>query len=132
MGVEENKRVVVRIVDEILNDGNLDSVEELVHPRYLDGYGGPSGREGYRDLVASVRAVFPDMHLAVEDLIGEGDKVVGRFTFRGTHSGEFLGISATGRRVEVPVMGLIQLRDGQMIGRWNVSDWLDTLEELRT
>jgi hypothetical protein len=83
-GSGRNQRIVVRIVDEIWNDGNLDSVEELVYPDYLDGYGGPSGRERYRDLVVTVRAVFPDMHLAVEDLIGEGDKVVGRFTFRGT------------------------------------------------
>jgi predicted ester cyclase len=103
MGVEETRESSCESSMRSWNDGNLDSVEELVYPDYLDGYGGPSGREGYRDLVVAVRAVFPDMHLAVEDLIGEGDKVVGRFTFRGTHSGEFLGISATGRRVEVPV-----------------------------
>jgi predicted ester cyclase len=130
VGVEENKAVLARIVDELLNGQNLDLVDELVHPDYEDGYGG-FGRDQYRELLRGTFAAFPDLRLTVEDAVGEGDVVVGRFTLRGTHRGELLGTEPTGRQVEFAAIGWLEFRGGKMIGRWNVSDVHGLLEQLR-
>ena len=130
MGVDVNRLALRRIVDEILNGGDLEAFDELVHPAYVDGFDG-SGREEYRELVGVMRAGFPDLHLTMEDEIAEGDKVVGRFVLRGTHRGDFLGIAPTGKQVEFDGIGIIQFRDGKMVSRWNVSDIYGLLEQLR-
>ena len=131
MSAEENKAALRRLIDEILNGGDLDAIDELVHEDYVDGYGAAPGRAGYRELVQATRRAFPDIEVAVEDLVAENDRVVGRFTIRGTHAGEFIGIPATGRRIEFAGMGMIRFRDGQMAERWNVSDIRGALEQIR-
>jgi steroid delta-isomerase-like uncharacterized protein len=108
----------------------MDSFDELVHPDYTDGFDG-SGRDEYRALIGAMQAAFPDLRVTIEDEIAEGVKVVGRFVLRGTHHGEFLGIAATGKQVEFDGVGIIELRDGKMIRRWNVSDAHGLLEQLR-
>jgi steroid delta-isomerase-like uncharacterized protein len=130
VGAEANKRLFVRIVDEILNGGDLDAIDELVAENYVDGFSGSPGREGYRELVRSLRESFPDGRLSVEDLIAEGDKVVGRFTFRGTHAGEFRGIAPTGRPVAFAGIGIVRFENGRMAERWNVSDVQSLLAQL--
>lgn len=77
MSVEANEVALARIVDELLNGQDLDVLDELVHPDYVDGYGG-FRRDHYRELLLQTFAVFPDMFLTVEDVVGEGDVVVGR------------------------------------------------------
>lgn len=129
---ETNKETMRRIVDEILNGGDLDAINELVHVDYVDGYADVRGRDGYREIVMAVRRAFPDFQLTIEDTVSEGEKVVGRFTFRGTHQGDFMGIPPTGKQVEFPAMGLLHFKDGQMIRRWNISDPQDAIEQLRS
>jgi predicted ester cyclase len=130
VAAEANKAALRRIVDEIINGGDLDAIDELVHPEYVDGYGGPSGRGGYRVLVATMRSAFPDLRMTIDDLVAEGDLVCGRFTIRATHTGDFMGMAPTGRAIELPAMGMIRFRDGQMLERWNVSDVHGLLEQL--
>ena len=131
MGVNENRLASRRIVDEILNAGDLESFDELVHPAYVDGFDG-SGSDEYRELLQVMRSAFPDLHLTIEDEVAEGDKVVGRFLLRGTHRGEFLGLAPTGRQVEFDGIGIVQFRDGRMVSRWNVSDVYGLLGQLRS
>ncbi|HYM63042.1 MAG TPA: ester cyclase [Gaiellaceae bacterium] len=131
MGVEVNRLALRRIVDELLNGGDLGAFDELVHPAYVDGFDG-SGREEYRELVERCGPRFRNIHLTIEDEIAEGDKAVGRFVLRGTHRGDFLGIAPTGRQVEFDGIGIIQFRDGKMVSRWNVSDIYGLLEQLQS
>lgn len=131
MGVAENKQVVRRIVDEILNGGDLDAIDELVAENYVDLDGGPSGREGYRRVVKTMHAAFPDVLVSIEGLIGEKDIVVGRFTITGTHEAEFLGFPPTGRSVTFKGMGWIRVVGGQMRERQNISDLFGLAEQLR-
>lgn len=130
MSVEANEVALARIVDELLNGQDLDVLDELVHPDYVDGYGG-FRRDHYRELLLQTFAVFPDMFLTVEDVVGEGDVVVGRFTLRGTHLGEFLGLEPTGKRIEFAAIGWLEFRDRKMVARWNLSDVYGLLEQLR-
>jgi len=102
---EENKALIRRWLDDVLSRGDLERADELfargynLHdPSFPRDVHGPEGVKGY---VAAYRAAFPDVRFAVEDQIAEGDKVVTRWTARGTHRGEFLGIAPTGDEVTV-------------------------------
>jgi predicted ester cyclase len=75
-------------------------------------------------------AAFPDIHFRVDDLLAEGDLVAARVTVTGTHQGEFMGIPATGRSVEVDVMDFVSYRDGKGTAHWGVSDMVSLLQQL--
>ena len=96
---EQNKTLVRRVVEEVYNQGNLAVADELaasdlvVHQTSQE----IRGREGAKQYVAALRAAFPDLHMTIEDQIAEGDRVVTRWTARGTHTGEFHGIPPTGK-----------------------------------
>ncbi len=120
--LERNKAVVRRMVDEVLNEGRLDAIDELYAPALA---------AGARRWIAPFRASFPDMHMDVVDLIAEGDKVVGRFTCSGTHLGEWLRDAPTGRRFEkVDEVYIFRLRAGRIIHAWGIEDTLGRLEQL--
>jgi steroid delta-isomerase-like uncharacterized protein len=120
----------MRLVNEILNDGHLDLLDELVAEDYVD-HAGSAGRDGYRETIAFVRSIFPDMRVTVHELIPRSDRVAARFTVEGTHQGEFMGIPATGKRVTWEGIGIIRVESGKMVERWNVSDMLGLLEQIR-
>jgi steroid delta-isomerase-like uncharacterized protein len=73
---------------------------------------------------------FPDLHITVEDLIAEGDRVVGRVTFRGTHSKDFQGMPATGKQIEMQVIDILRVEDGKIMERWGVADNLAMMQQL--
>ncbi len=99
-----SKDIVRRFVAEVLNEGKIESTDEffwenMVEQVPLPGQG--PGVEGLKDVLRGMRAAFPDMYWKVEEQIAEGNKVVTRFEWTGSHRGEFLGVPATGRRVKV-------------------------------
>src|SRR6266581_1562898 len=99
MGVEENKATVQMFYDEVLNRGNLDVIDKMTAENYVDHTappGMPPGREGEKQWFTMLRAAFPDGQTTIDDIIGEGDKVVVRATMTGTHQGDFMGIPAMG------------------------------------
>ena len=103
MSVEENKAIASRAVEELWNKNNLAVVDELYATNFVS-HGLPEvtpDREGYKQFVTISRTALPDFHTTVEDIIAEGDKVVQRFTARGTHKGEFMGIPPTGKKVTI-------------------------------
>ena len=92
---EENKAIEGRFIEEVLNKKNLAAADELVAEDFveLDPFPGQEqGREGLKQVLRMLFAAFPDLQWTIEELIAEGDKVVNRFTWHGTHRGEFLGI----------------------------------------
>ncbi len=76
------------------------------------------------------RAAFPDLHVEVHDIFGAGDKVVTRFTMRGTHEGDFMGLAPTGRTVEVGGIAIDEMRNGQRIAGWAQLDLLGLMRQL--
>jgi predicted ester cyclase len=119
---EANKAVVRRLVDEVLNGGRLEVIDELYAPELA---------AAARSWIAPFRASFPDVHMEVVELIAEADKVVGRFTCSATHLGTWLGQAPTGRRFErVDEVAVFRLRDGRIVHAWSLEDTLGRLRQL--
>ena len=130
---EDNKALNRRFVEEVINQGNTDAIDELIDPGVVDHAappGFPTGREGAKQFAAMMRSAFPDLHLTIEDMIAEGDKVVMRSTWSGTHEGEFMGIPATGRQVTVSAIDITRVADGRMVEHWEQFDALGLMQQL--
>jgi steroid delta-isomerase-like uncharacterized protein len=133
MHAEANKQVVRRFVDEYQTAANEQSFAELLHPEVVDRSrpaGIAEGAEGVRQQFEAFRAAFPDFHAVIHDQIAEGDKVVTRKVFHGTHRGELMGIPPTGREVQIEVIDIVRVEDGQIVEHWNVVDRLGLLQQL--
>lgn len=131
---EENKDLARRDIEEVWNEGNLDLVDEYVAEEFVlhdpampDDLRGPAG---YKEVVTMYRTAFPDAHITIEELVAEGDTVVVRWTGRGTHEGELMGIEPTTNEVEVPGMTVVHVEDGTMTEGWQCYDVLGMLGQL--
>jgi len=120
MSIEENKTAVRRMFEEVMNQGNLQAVDELVADDYklTDPPGLPPGKEGLRALANMYRTGAPDLHMTVEDLIGEGDQVVARWTATGTHTGDMMGLPPTGQKVQFRALSWLRMKDGRIAEEW--------------
>ena len=104
MSTAENKLLIRRFIEEVVNTGNVDKLADFISPDYIDNYdktGLSNGLEGAKAHILSVRQTYLDLHLTVEQQIAEGDWVVTRITARGTHLGTWLGMEPTGKTVEI-------------------------------
>jgi predicted ester cyclase len=102
MSTDENKALYRRFIEEVINGHNLDRLEAFLRPDIIEHTPGmSSGLAGARQFTVAYFTAFPDLQLAIDDLIAEGDKVVARLTGTGTHRGVFLSISPTGKRVTI-------------------------------
>ena len=124
-----------RWFEEVWNQNRMATVDELLAPDVIiHGLG-----EGGTDLVGShhfkafqqkFASAFTDLHIAVHDVLSEGDQTVIRISFRGTHTGEGLGIPPTGRKVSITGLVWIRWRDGRLIEGWNEFDAAGMLAQL--
>jgi steroid delta-isomerase-like uncharacterized protein len=132
MSVEENKALVRRFFDAFgRNDfAALEAVtsQDVVYHTAPPGLS--AGIEGYRELMAMYVSAFPDVQIIVDDMIAEGDKVVTRFTSRGTHRGEFMGIAPMGSQVTIGGISIIRVAGNKVTEEWDQLDMLGGLEQL--
>jgi steroid delta-isomerase-like uncharacterized protein len=128
------KQLVDEFVQALFTRGELDAVDRYLAPQYVDHDppvpDAPSGREALRRAAAMFRAAFPDWHSDLEQLVAEGDVVVERFTARGTHRGEFLGVPPTGGPVELAGINIFRIEDDLIVERWGRLDELGPLRRL--
>jgi steroid delta-isomerase-like uncharacterized protein len=130
---EDNKALVRRFVDEVQSKGNTDLIDEICSAEFVNHsapQGLPADREGIKILTAMFKGAFPDSYFSVEDMIAEGDKVVTRKTFHGTHEGEFMGIPPSGRPVNVSLIDVVRISDGRVVEHWSVGDNLGMMQQL--
>jgi len=129
---EANKALTLRYWEEVANKGNLDLIEEICAPDYVchEVDQDIRGPEGVRQFIFMLRAAFPDLHVTVEDVIAEGDKIVQRWTGRGTHQGELMGIPPTGNRVSVVGITISRFKDGKVTEEWEVYDMMGMTQQL--
>jgi steroid delta-isomerase-like uncharacterized protein len=102
--MKDNREIVRQFIEEALNQGNIDASGKYFHQDMVEQVPLPGqgpGLDGLKTILRGMRAAFPDMHWKVEEQIAEGQKVMTRFEWTGTHRGPFLGIPATGRPVKV-------------------------------
>jgi predicted ester cyclase len=116
-----NKDSVRQYIETVLNQGCVERVDDLFAPAL---------HEQVKRIATDLHTAFPDMHETIETLIAEDDTVAARWVFRGTHSGQFLGIPPTGRPVEFLGLSMYYLREGKIIDDIAVLDLLDAAEQL--
>jgi predicted ester cyclase len=126
--VAANKALFKRF-HEAANTGDFDflakTIDEVVAPDAVIRTPLPieaTGADALKQIWAMLLRIYPDIHLTVEDLIGEGDKVVGRTTVTGTHQGEFMGVVPTGKSVTYNEMFTFRIADGRVVETWGVVD----------
>ena len=133
MSAEDNKALVRRFVDEVQSGGNTDLIDEICSPEFVNHSappGLPADCEGIKIVTAMFRGAFPDSYFSVEDMIAEGDEVVTRKTFHGTHEGEFMGIPPSGRTVNVSLIDVVRISEGRVVEHWSVGDNLGMMQQL--
>ena len=134
MSTEQNKAVVRRLVEEVFNQGNMSAMDELIAPDFVEHEELPPeippGREAPAIMFAMLRSAFPDFKATIDDLVAEGDKVVLRQTWTGTHQGEFMGVPPTGRSVSIGVIDILRLAEGKMVEHWGIMDSMAMMQQL--
>lgn len=132
MSVEENKKAQEQF-GEAINSGNLEQIRELVSKDVKEHDPAPNqgpGPQGYIDFFTMMRNAFPDMKVDVETMVAAEDKVAFAYTLRGTHKGDFMGVSASGKNIKVRGMQISRFENGKMIERWGSSDELGILKQI--
>lgn len=125
---EENKAIVRRFEEETRNHGNLDVIDELIAPGYVDHGNSQelASLEALKQGRARTREQMPDLRLDVDDLIAEGDRVAMRWTLRGTAKGDLdtpVGrFSAAGKQLKVTGMTIFRLANGKIVEIWTSAD----------
>jgi steroid delta-isomerase-like uncharacterized protein len=133
---EENKAIVRRWFDEVWNRGNANTLNELlsasatVHNLPVEQSEEKMQTENFLPMVEAFRGAFPDLHIEVEDMIAEGDKVTARCRVRGTHRGDSLGVAATNTPVEFTGITIARIKNGQIVEGWNNFDFLAMYQQL--
>lgn len=133
MTPEENKLFIRRLVEEAINRKNLDALSELVAENFVEQVPFPGqgpGREGLRYAIGIFLSAFPDIRWIVDEQIAEGENIASRFTWAGTHRGEFLGIPPTGKRVKVWGVVMDVVRDGMLSESRIIMDTMGLLQQL--
>jgi predicted ester cyclase len=132
MSIEENKNIV-RLYQEIYNSNDLDRLtevvsEDLLTPNIMPGI--PHGLEGAKAAHRIMLTGFPDYQTIIDDMIAEGDKVAARIKMTGTHSGEFMGIPLTGRRISFTGIYFARIAGGKIVEHWGEEDGVSLLQQL--
>lgn len=133
MSTEENKTLVRRYYEEVVNTGDVDGLEEFIAPAFVEVYRNtrhPTGIEGAREHVLGVRRTYPDLHLTVEQPIAEGEWVVTRVTARGTHEGVWLGMKPTGESMELTSVNIDRVVDGRIVEHGGAANLLEPFLEV--
>ena len=130
----DHELIVRRLIEEGFNEGNLATLDELTSPDLVEhqdfGPAHAAGAAGVKAVVTSLRGAFSDFHLAIDDLVVDGDTVWLRMTATGVNEGSFMGHPATGRPFRIQVIDVIRLENGVMAEHWGVPDRLGVLFQL--
>ena len=133
MSTEQNKSAARRFIEEGFNHQNLAEIDRYSGPALVDHAlppGMPMNREGRKMFIQAFFAAFPDIHVHVDDLLAEGDRVVLRWSAHGTHKGELMGIPATGKQVTMTGIAIDRFENGQSVEHWEVIDQMGLMQQL--
>lgn len=133
MSSEENKALMGRFLEEVFNKKNLAAIDEFIAPDQVDHTLPaflPSTPEGTKRAIDMFLKAFPDVQLTVEDMVAEGDRVVTRYTSRGSQKGAFMGIPPTGKQMTVSSIIIARFADGKIVEEWGLDDQMGMLQQL--
>ena len=129
----ENENVVRRFIDECINGRNLDLIDELFSPDYVNHAATADIKpdlEGYKERMGYMIAAFPDLNIAIEDIFSQGDQVAIRLTASGTNTGIYVGHPPTGKHATWTAVAIYRLFDGRVVERWENRDDLGLNRQL--
>lgn len=130
---EENKALVRRIMKEVWDNKNLDTLGEFIAADTVNHElppGFPAGLEGTKAFLGMFLSAFPDTNFTIEDQVAEGDMVVTRWVATGTHKGELMGIPATGKHVTVTGVDIDRISGGKSVEHWGQFDQMGMMQQL--
>ncbi len=133
MSAKKNKATMRRIFEEVFNKGNLAIVDEVIATNYVvhspmgQEYKGP---EGFKQMATMSLTAFPDLHMTINDIIAEGDKVALHFTYTGTHKGDMMGIPPTGKKINISASLFIRFAGGKEVEAFEIADMLSFYQQL--
>lgn len=133
MSTEDNKNLIHRFYEEVFNKKNVAALDAFYAPDHVDHTlppGMPTSPEGTKQAIIMTLVALPDLHVTIEDMIAEGDKVVTRFTTHGTQQGVFGSIPPTGKRVAITTIEITRVADGKIVEDWGLDDRLGMLQQL--
>jgi predicted ester cyclase len=132
MTIDEIRALDRRYVEEVLDQGRLEVIDEICTEDYVGHVPGfpPLGRDGDKQIVGMMRSAFPDLRFTIEEQVVEGDRALHRLVGRGTHRGDFMGVPPTGRAVMATGMNINRFADGKLVESWGVIDVLGIMQQL--
>ena len=128
-----NKTTYRRFIEEVFNQGQLDAIEQLVAPNYVQHNASPGtapGRDGVKHIVSMFRGAFPDLKITIDDQVAEGDKVCSLVTTRGTHTGAIFGVAGTGKTVSMTGLTMVRLAGGRIVESWVNNDIVGLMNQI--
>lgn len=131
MSSENNKAVVKRLYAE-MSRGNLEVIDEVMTPDFLDhsSHGSANGREAQKQATMASHTAFPDLRFTIESLVAEGDYVATRGTLVGTNTGPWRGAPATDKAVDIPWIAIFRFQGDQIAERWLIGDDVKFMTQL--
>ena len=133
MVVEKNKQVVIKFNNEFFEKGNTDIIKVLFAENFVNHsapLNSPTDAGPMVKFVMGLHHGFSDISVQILDIFGEGNKVCVRKTITATHTGEFMGKAATGKKIVINIFDIEVLKDGKITDRWNSSDFPQILQSL--
>ena len=133
MTIEENKQVVIRFNNEFFEKGNMAITKEVFAENFVNHSAPPNAPTDASPMVKFIMDFhhgFSDISVQIHEIFGEGNKVCVRKTITGTHTGEFMGKQATGKKIVMNILDIEVLKDGKITDRWNLSDFPQILQSL--
>jgi steroid delta-isomerase-like uncharacterized protein len=128
---EESKAATRQFVEHVWNNGRFELGLEHLAPDFVNHTPfGEETREQFLDRIRAFRTAFPDLHLTVEEMLADGDRVITRFTVRGTHRGPFRGIPATNRTIDITGIAIDRVVDAKRVEGWAVLDVLGLMQQI--
>ncbi|MFA6245436.1 MAG: ester cyclase [Mucilaginibacter sp.] len=131
--IEKNKQVVIRFNEEFFGKGNTDITKELLAENFYNHSAPPNAPTDASPMVKFVTGFysgFSDISVQIQDIFGEDDRVCVRKTLTATHSGEFMGKPATGKKLVTTIFDIEVLKDGKITERWNSTDFPQVFQGL--
>ncbi len=131
MGIEENKEVVRRIVEEAYNNGDFTVLDECTADNFIFHTAGQTFDSDFiKQSPRILRSAFPDLHLTIDEIVAVGDTVAYRYTTQGTHKGEYMGIAPTGKQIQFDSAAFIRFANGKQVEGWSYINPLVLFQQL--
>ncbi len=130
---EENQKQFRRMIEEAFLANRPDLIEEFATPDFIENEempGMPTGLEGVKAFISMMHEAFSDLTYDIQDQVAEGDKIWARVKMRGTHTGDFMGIPATNKSVEIDAIDIVRFEGGKAAEHWGITDAMGLMQQL--